>query len=83
MDLENVFDRIDKDAMWQVLKVYRLGGKLLRAVESLFKKGKTCVSVGKEEGKYFSLKVVLRLGCVMSLWLLREWCSEGGESQGE
>ena len=34
MDLEKAYDRIDQHGMWQMLKVYGVGGKLLKAVQS-------------------------------------------------
>ena len=52
-----MFDRIDRKAMWKVLRIYGIGGRLLLAVESLYACSKACVRVG------------LRQGCVMSPWL--------------
>ena len=34
LDLEKVYDRVDRDAMWNVLRLYGIGGKLLRGVKS-------------------------------------------------
>ena len=34
MDLEKAYDTIDRYGMWQMLKVYGVGGKLLKAVQS-------------------------------------------------
>ncbi len=34
MDLEKVYDRVDRDAMWQVLRLYGVVGKLWKAVKS-------------------------------------------------
>ena len=31
MDLENAYDTIDRQFMWQMLRVYRVGEKLLKA----------------------------------------------------
>jgi len=69
MDLEKAYDKIDRKAMWQVLQVYGVGGKLLRAVKGFYKESKACVRVSREEGEYFPVKVGLRQGCVMSPWL--------------
>jgi len=33
MDLEKAYDETDRKAMWQVLQVYGVGGKLLRGVK--------------------------------------------------
>ena len=69
MDLEKAYDRIDRDAMWSVLRMYGVEGKLLRAIQSLYAESEACVRVCREEGEWFSVKVGLRQGCVMSPWL--------------
>ena len=32
MDLEKAYDKLDRDALWQVLRLYGVGSKLLKAV---------------------------------------------------
>ncbi len=32
MDLENVYDKVDWLALWEVLKIYGVGGKLLSEI---------------------------------------------------
>ena len=36
MDLEKAFVRVDRYALWQVLRLYGVGGKLLKAVKSFY-----------------------------------------------
>ena len=36
MDLEKAYDRVDRDALWQVLRLYGVGGKLLKAVQNFY-----------------------------------------------
>ena len=36
MDLENEYHTIDRLGMWQMLRVYGVGGKLLKAVPSFY-----------------------------------------------
>ena len=69
LDLEKVHGRVDRDAVWNVLRLYGTGGRLLRGVRSLYVGSKTCVRVGKEVSEWFPVRVRLRQGCVMSLWL--------------
>ena len=69
MDLEKAYDRIDRGAMWNVLGLYGVDGKLLNAVKSLYDDSKACVRVGNEMSEWFSVRVGLRQGCVMSPWL--------------
>ena len=69
LDLEKAYDRVDRDAMWNVLRIYGVGGKLLRAVQSLYADSRACVRVGNEMSEWFPVKVGLRQGCMMSQWL--------------
>ena len=36
MDLEKAYDTIDRHGMWQMLRAYGVGGKLLKAVQSFY-----------------------------------------------
>ena len=36
MDLEKSYDTIDRHIMWQMLRVYGVGGKLLKEVQSFY-----------------------------------------------
>ena len=45
MDLENAYDTIDRHGMWQMFRVYGVGGKLLKAVQSFYVDIKACVRV--------------------------------------
>ena len=36
IDLEKVYDTIDRYCMWQMLRVYGVGGNLLKAVQSFY-----------------------------------------------
>ena len=60
---------VDRDAMWNVLRLYGTGGRLLREVKSLYVDSKACVRVGNEVIEWFPVKVGLRQGCVMLPWL--------------
>ena len=68
-DLEKVYDRVDRDAMWKVLRMYGINGNLLSAIQSLYEESEAMVRVCRKEGDWFSVKVGLRQGCVMSPWL--------------
>ena len=69
LDLEKAYDRVDRDALWRVLRLYGIGGKLLEGVKSLYVNSSACVRVGNEVSECFPVKVGLRQGCVMSPWL--------------
>ena len=44
IDLENAYERINREALWQVLRMY-VGGKLLSAIKSMFVDSLACVRV--------------------------------------
>ena len=52
--------------LWQMLRVYGDGGKLLKAVQSFYVDSMACVRVGMDVSKWFPFIVGLRQGCVMS-----------------
>ena len=62
MDLEKAYDRIDRKAVWEVLRLYGVGGKLLNAVKSFYEDSKACVRVGSEVSEWFPVNVGLRQG---------------------
>ena len=42
MDLEKAYDTIDRNGMWQMLRVYGVGGKFLKAVQSFYVDSRPC-----------------------------------------
>jgi len=69
MDLEKAYDRVDRKAVWEVLRMYGVGGNLLKAVKSFYDGSKACVRVENQMSDCFPVNVGLRQGCVMSPWL--------------
>ena len=52
-----------------MLRVYGVGGKLLKAVQRFNTDSRTCVREGMDVSEWFPVNVGLRQGCVMSPWL--------------
>ena len=69
MDLEKDYDTIDRHGMWLMLRVYGVGGKLLKAVQSFYVDSRACVQEGNDVSEWFPVNCGLRQGCVMSPWL--------------
>ena len=69
MDFEKAYDANDRHCMWQMLRVYGVGGKLLKAVQSFYVDSRACVWEGNSVSEWFLVNVGLRQGCVMSPWL--------------
>ena len=60
--------------MWQVLRVYGVGGKLLKAVQYFYVDTRACVRLGMNVSKWFQ-KVTDRVvwclhGCLMCIWMV-------------
>ena len=58
-----------KNKMYSLYIYMLFGRRLLRGVKSLYVGNKACVRVGNEVSEWFPVRVGLRQGCVMSLWL--------------
>ena len=68
MDLEKAYARVDRDAMWQVKRIFGTVERVIRDL-SFYDEGSTCVSVGSKVSESLKVKMGLRQGCVMSAWL--------------
>ena len=56
-DLEKAYDTIDRHGMWQMLRVYGVGGKLLKTVQSFYVDSRACVRVGNDVSEWFLVNV--------------------------
>ena len=56
--------------MWQMIRLYGVGRKLLKTVNSFYVDSRACVKVGVDSSEWFAVNVGLRQGCLMSQWLL-------------
>ena len=57
IDLEKAYDTIDHHGMWQTLRVYGVGGNLLKAVQSFYVDSRACVQVGNDVSEWFLVNV--------------------------
>ncbi len=48
MNLEKAYDRVDWLALWDVLKIYGVGGKLLSQIKSFYEEASACVKISGE-----------------------------------
>ena len=69
MDLEKAYDRVNKKALWQVLKMNDMGAKLLNGIKSIHLNSLACVRVKGGDSGCFRIDSGMRQGCVMSPWL--------------
>ena len=69
MDLEKAYYTIDRHGMWQMVRVYGVDGKLLKAVQSFYIDSRACIRVADDVSEWFPVYVGLSQGCVMYPWL--------------
>ena len=69
IDLEKVYDRAKREALWQVLKMYDVGGKLLSGIKSMYVDSSACVRVKGGESEQFKIDSGVKKGCIKSRWL--------------
>ena len=68
MDLEKACDRVNKRVLWQVLRMYSIGSKLLNVIKSMYINSLACIRVKGGESECYRITSV-RQGCIMSPWL--------------
>ena len=80
MDLEKAYDTINRHGMWLMQRVYGVGGKFLKAVQSFYVESRACVWLGNDVSEWFPVNVLTQ-GCVMSPWLFNVYicCGSRGE----
>ena len=57
MNLEKAYDTIDRHGMWQMLRVYGVEGKMLKAVQSFYIDSWVCVPAGNDVSELFPVNV--------------------------
>ncbi|MDG2555341.1 reverse transcriptase domain-containing protein [Vibrio parahaemolyticus] len=66
VDLEKAYDRVPRGILWGVLREYGVGGPLLRAIQSLYRRSMSLVRVAGSKSDLFPVRVGLRQGCPLS-----------------
>ncbi len=83
MDLEKAYNRIDRDALWSVLRSYGVGGQLLKGIQAFYREANACVRVGEKLTEGFALEVGVRQGCVviMVVYIFMDGCMKEMKSK--
>ena len=61
--------KVNKEALWQVLRIYDVRVKLLSGIKSMYVDSSACVRVKEGESEQFRIDNGVRQGCIMSPWL--------------
>lgn len=48
VDLKKVYDRVNRENMWNILELNRFGGKMIKAVKIFHNESKAYVRLGNE-----------------------------------
>ena len=66
VDLEKMFDGINRVAIKQVLRIHDVGGKLLNIIKSMYANTLACIRVKECESECFRIESGVRQGYIMS-----------------
>ena len=69
VELEKAYDRVNREVLWQILRMYDVVGKLLNGIRSMYVNSLACVRVMGGESECFRINSGVRQGCIMSPWL--------------
>ena len=69
MDLEKSYDRVNRESLWQGLRMYDVGGKLLDGIKSMYVNSLACVKLKGSDSKGFRIDISARHTCITSPWL--------------
>ena len=69
MDFGKEYDRVNKEALWQVLRMHDVGGKLLNGFKSMDVNSLACVIVNGGKNECSRIDWGVRHGYIMSPWL--------------
>lgn len=64
--MKQAYDRIDNEALWQVLMMYYGGRRFLNEIKNIYGDSEACVGINKEERIFFFNDVEMRQRWVLS-----------------
>ena len=75
MDLEKAYDSANREAPWQVLRIYDVGGKPLNGIKSMYVNSLACVTVKGGKSECFRINSGVKqwhispLGFTLYIWM--------------
>ena len=69
MDLQKAYDRVNRKALWQVLRMYDVGSKLLRGIKRIYVNSLAYVRERGAESKRFRVENSVRQGWRFSVYM--------------
>ena len=66
MNLEKTYDRVNRKALWEVLRMYDVGSKLLNGIKIMYINNLAYVRIKINESECFRINSSMRQGSIMS-----------------
>ncbi|KAK6191131.1 hypothetical protein SNE40_002872 [Patella caerulea] len=66
IDLKKAFDNVDRECLWFQLLKFRVNGKILNALRSLYNNTKCAVNVNNHLTDWFDVTLGVKQGCLLS-----------------
>ena len=66
IDLTKAYDSIQRQLLWSKFSESGIGGKMMRALNSLYENVKSCVKINNMQTSFFEVNVGLKQGCLLS-----------------
>jgi len=57
MDLKKAYNKVDWNALWDVLKIYDMRRRLYRAIQTFYRSSSACIQVKAVQGDNFEVKI--------------------------
>ncbi len=73
---KKTYDRVNWMALWDVLNIYGVRGKLLSAIKSFYEDASACIKINGETNEHYDIKVGLgrgvscHHGCSIFIWMV-------------
>ena len=66
IDVEKVYDRVNRETLWQVLRRSDVDGILLKCIKSIYVNSLVCIRVKGGDSECFRVGCGVRQRCIMS-----------------
>ena len=64
MDVKKAYDKVDWEALWNVLKIHGNGGQLLAGLKAFYREASACVKMNGELSQFSPKGISLKQGYV-------------------
>ncbi len=76
VDFSKAYDCVNRELLWDKLEPLGVNGRMLLAIQSIYKDVKYCVRVNGLQSKWFDVSIRLHQGCLLSLMLFNLYIND-------